>query len=69
MDETQKLRVLLPHWIQHNVEHAAEIRDYAGRIGRVKEGLLAAAQLLERANDSLSEALGALGGPLEHYHT
>jgi len=24
MDEVEKLRVLLPHWIEHNSEHAEE---------------------------------------------
>jgi len=31
MDENTKLRMLLPHWIEHNGEHAQEFRDYAGR--------------------------------------
>ena len=44
MDETEKLRVLLPHWIEHNGEHAQEFRDYAERSGRVKDQLLAAAR-------------------------
>jgi hypothetical protein len=29
MDETDKLRVLIPHWIDHNNEHAAEFRGWA----------------------------------------
>jgi hypothetical protein len=33
MDETEKLRVLLPHWIEHNGEHADEFRRYAPRAG------------------------------------
>jgi hypothetical protein len=45
MDEIEKLRVLLPHWIEHNGEHAGEFREYAGRAGGVQEGLLAAARL------------------------
>jgi hypothetical protein len=67
MDETEKLRVLLPHWIEHNGEHAAEFRDYAGRSGKVKDRLLAAALLLEEANAWLSDALHELGGPLEYH--
>lgn len=69
MDETEKLRVLLPHWIEHNGEHAAEFRDYAVRAGKVQEGLLAAAGLLEEANARLRNALDELGGPLEYHHT
>jgi len=60
--------VLLPHWIEHNGEHAAEFRDYAGRSGKVKDTLLAAAQLIEEANAQLTDALIELGGPLEHHH-
>jgi len=68
MDETQKLRVLLPHWIEHNGEHAAEFRAYAERSGTAGDQLLGAAQLLEAANARLSAALAELGGPLEHLH-
>jgi len=68
MEEIAKLRVLLPHWIEHNGEHAAEFRDYAGRAGKVKDQLLAAAQLLEEANARLEDALVELGDALEHDH-
>jgi hypothetical protein len=27
--DPEKLRVLLPHWIEHNAEHAAEFRQWA----------------------------------------
>ena len=69
MDETEKLRVLLPHRIEHNGEHAQEFRDYAERSGRVKDQLLAAARLLKEANARLDNALAELGGPLEHHPT
>jgi len=68
MDEIEKLRMLLPHWIEHNAEHAAEFRDYAARSGKVNDRLLAAAQLVEEANAQLGEALDELGGPLAHHH-
>jgi len=68
MDETEKLRVLLPHWIEHNSEHAQEFRDYGERSGKVKDQLLAAARLLEEANARLKEALVELGGPPERHH-
>jgi len=68
MEQIEKLRVLLPHWIEHNGEHAAEFRDYAEHSGKAKDSLLAAAQLMEEANARLSEALDKLGGPLEHHH-
>ena len=68
MNEVKKLRVLLPHWIEHNGEHANEFRKWAGRAGPARDALLAAAHLLEAANARLQEALGQLGGPLEHHH-
>lgn len=68
MDTTEKLRMLLPHWIEHNGEHAAEFRDYAEQSGRVQDRLLAAARLIEKANAELGNALAELGGPLAHHH-
>jgi hypothetical protein len=68
MDEIEKLRVLLPHWIEHNAEHAGEFRDWAERAGPARDGLLAAAQLVENANVRLQEALMDVGGPAEHHH-
>ncbi|MGD9001882.1 MAG: hypothetical protein PVF04_04385 [Anaerolineae bacterium] len=68
MSEVDKLRVLLPHWIAHNGEHADEFREWAGRAGAAAENILAAARLVEEANARLDEALEQLGGPLEHQH-
>jgi hypothetical protein len=69
MNELDKLRALLPHWIEHNQEHAAdyvrwaEVADSAGRdkaAGRIR----AAIELVAQANDALQEALDGLGGPV-----
>ena len=68
MKETDKLRVLLPHWIEHNGEHAGEFRAWAERAGPAGDALLDAARLLVEANVRLEEALRQLGGPLEHHH-
>jgi hypothetical protein len=68
MREVDRLRVLLPHWIAHNGEHADEFREWAGRAGAAAEDILAAARLVEEANARLEEALEQLGGPLEHQH-
>ena len=73
----KKLRVLLPHWIEHNISHIAEFRKWEGEAR--KESVEEVAQLLdkaisdmEEAGKSLSEALGKVGGPLEggggHHH-
>jgi hypothetical protein len=68
MSEIEKLRVLLPHWIAHNGEHAEEFREWAGRAGVAEEEVLEAARLVEEANARLEQALEQLGGPLEHHH-
>ncbi len=67
MDEIEKLRVLLPHWIEHNGEHATEFKGHAEQAGKAREHLIAAALLMEEANARLREALDQLGGPLEHH--
>jgi len=68
MEETEKLRVLLPHWIEHNGEHAGEFREWAERAGEARNALLDAARLVDEANARLQEALEQLGGPLAHRH-
>jgi hypothetical protein len=74
----EKLRVLLPHWIEHNISHMTEFRKWAGEVR--KESGEDVAQLLdkaisdmEEAGKSLSEALEKVGGPLgsgggHHHH-
>jgi hypothetical protein len=73
----EKLRVLLPHWIEHNKNHIAEFRKWEGEAK--KESGVEVAQLLykaisdmDKAGKSLSEALEKVGGPLEsgggHHH-
>jgi len=68
MQETDKLRVLIPHWIEHNREHAAEFRDWAERAGEAAPEILAAADVVIQANASLDAALEKLGGPLDYQH-
>jgi len=67
--ESEKLRLLLPHWIEHNTEHAVEFREWAGRVDEATGKILAAADQLEQANYELAQALELLGGPLAgHNH-
>ncbi len=66
MTDLQKLRVLLPHWIEHNAEHAAEFREWAERARATgQEGpasdIALAAEELEWANEELEAALEKLG--------
>jgi hypothetical protein len=63
--DIEKLNILLPHWIEHNAEHAAEFRTWAERAGAAGAQIQAAAHHLEAANKALQEALERLGGPLE----
>jgi hypothetical protein len=67
MTDIDKLRMLLPHWIAHNTEHAAEFRAWIERVRgigqtHVVEHLEAAIQNMDAANRDLQAALGYLGG-------
>jgi len=77
MNDIDKLRVLLPHWIEHNREHGREYAKWAG-LARFA-GHADIAELLGRAEASLREADAALrealhksGGELhgheQHHH-
>jgi len=68
MNEVDKLRVLIPHWIEHNEEHAGEFRRWAKEAGGAAEDILDAADSMSRINQSLAIALEKLGGALPHYH-
>ncbi|MFC2037395.1 hypothetical protein ACFLYD_05420 [Chloroflexota bacterium] len=62
-----KLRVLLSHWIEHNVEHAAEFRNWAEKaraagLEEVAEEIDTAAKELGWVNEALSAALQQLRG-------
>ena len=66
MDDLAKIRALLPHWIEHNDEHAAEIDQWAGRVRaagqeEVAEEIALAAKQLGWVNEALSAALEKLG--------
>lgn len=65
MHETEKLRVLIPHWITHNQEHANEFRTWAQNDTDAQLELLSAADAIEQANQALEKALKKLGGALE----
>ena len=69
MNEKEKLRVLIPHWIEHNNEHAEEFGRWADQAGPAAPDLLAAAQAIARANKSLAAALEKLGGVLPSHHS
>jgi hypothetical protein len=64
MNDTQKLRVLIPHWIEHNKEHAEEYLRWAEHANEVSQDILAAADSLMPVNQALTEALTKLVGPM-----
>ena len=66
MNEIEKLRILLPHWVEHNVEHVSDLRTWAERVRALGEERLAAyieaaAQRMEDANRELESAAEHLG--------
>ncbi len=64
---TEKLRVLLPHWAEHNREHAGEMRRWQATVeansdvelGRI---LHQVAVHMEQASELLKAAAESLGG-------
>lgn len=63
MEDKDKLRILIPHWIEHNDEHAREFRDWANRVKDTAPEIFAAAEAIALANESLLTALENLGRP------
>ena len=67
MDIADKLRVMLPHWIEHNSSHGKEFADWAEQIeesnGELAEQLHKAVNALEHAQQALEKALNIAGGP------
>jgi hypothetical protein len=64
--DEDKLRALLPHWIEHNDEHAAEFRRWAEKaeaagLEQAAEEIKLAAKQLAWVNEALSAALETLG--------
>ena len=65
MDEREKLKILLKHWIEHNTEHSEEFREWAEKAkafgeGSVRDNIMKAAEQLEGANGFLTTALQKL---------
>ena len=69
MTGRDKLRSMLPHWIEHNSQHAADFRLWAGLAGEAEADIEAAAAQMEAANEALAAALAKLGGAMgNHEH-
>jgi hypothetical protein len=69
MTDTDKLRVLLQHWIEHNEEHAAEFLRWSEKAGPAAPAVRQAAEKMKAVNGELSCALDLLGGPAELPHS
>ncbi|MDD5093231.1 MAG: hypothetical protein PHV74_02485 [Dehalococcoidia bacterium] len=66
MDEKEKLRILLGHWMEHNHEHCEEFRQWAEKAKAfgehsVSDNILGAVAKLEEANGFLKKALQKSG--------
>lgn len=73
MKEIEKLRMLLPHWIEHNSGHESECvkwSDIARKEGldKVAEHIDAAVETMKEVNERLQKALAEAGGPAEGHH-
>lgn len=77
MNDLDKLRVMLPHWIEHNSGHGREYAQWARLLDASGQNDIAA--LLKKAEKSIMEADAALkdalqksGGPVKghekHHH-
>jgi hypothetical protein len=72
MTGRDKLRTLLPHWIEHNAEHAADFRLWVKQASEVEAEIEEAAARMEEANEALAAALAKLGGSMgnhDHHHS
>ena len=66
-EDLTKLRILLPHWIEHNQDHAASFRKWAERargmgLEGVAEQIEVAVERMAACNQALTAALEALEG-------
>jgi len=73
MKEVEKLRVLLPHWIEHNVGHETDCLKWAeiareNGMANVAEHISAAVKKMKEANELLNKALHEAGGPSTEHH-
>ncbi len=75
MTDREKLRVMLPHWVEHNRSHEAEFLKWAALAANAGENELArllqeAVAGLKAADKALGRALELVGGAAEsgHHH-
>jgi hypothetical protein len=71
--EVEKLHALLPHWIEHNLEHVRSFQEWAERARSAGEAELAAqiaeaAEKMAAANRDLERALEQIAPSSEATH-
>jgi len=64
-DDLTRLRILLPHWLEHNEEHLHDLRAWAAKARELRREAAAeligiAIEHMEACNEALDEAMGAL---------
>jgi hypothetical protein len=73
MDNLEKLRILLPHWLEHNGSHGQEFARWATLFEQSRPEIAAllhqATASLQAADSALREALRQSGGEMpDHGH-
>ena len=76
MTDLEKLRVILPHWIEHNQGHGAEFMQWSEKLAadnpEIAHLLDHAVSALQEAQTALENALNQAGGAQqkdgEHHH-
>jgi len=74
MNDIEKLRVLLPHWIAHNKGHGEEFERWIETLEKAGESKLAdalkkAAESARQVTQDLEKTLEIAGGPLDTDHS
>ncbi len=68
ISDVDKLRILMPHWIEHNHSHEAEYHKWAaiareqGQV-EVSELISKAISSMKEADKAIEQALQKIGGP------
>lgn len=70
MGNTDKIKILLQHWIDHNKEHAGEYSKWQESMvdegyGELAGYIGAAVQEMDRVNEYLEKALEEVGGSIK----
>ncbi len=76
MNDIDKLRVLLPHWVIHNKEHGSEFATWAEKVRTsdhqaaddIAAQLSRAVSACHEVTEALERAMELAGGPLDHAH-